>query len=82
MQMQIDNLKRATPARNEDCCSEDDYGAARTAGASGRQGRAANRRNRRRRPPSESDDSEEVPEYVPEPLLPIFQRQFLLTVVI
>lgn len=63
MQTQLDHLERATQARNEDYCSEDDYGAARNAGSSERQGRAANRRNRRRRPPSESDDSEEVPEY-------------------
>lgn len=63
MQVQLDDLKRATQANNEVYCWEDDCGAARAAGSSGRQGGATNLRNRRRRPPSESDDSEEVPEY-------------------
>lgn len=60
MQMEIDELKRATQHDTEDRCLEADIGAA--ASCSSRQKVAAHRRDRRRRAPSVSDDDEETPE--------------------
>lgn len=61
MQMEIEELKRATQAGTEDGCSDAGSGTAAPA-ASKRQKAATHRPARRRSPPSESDDDEEIPE--------------------